>query len=103
MRANGRVLLVLGGFGVVAVMTAATALAAPSWRGKAVAAGGAVDAISCASAGNCAAGGADNSGAFVQSEKKGKWGTAIDLPGMTLGSVSSISCASAGNCAAGGY
>lgn len=103
MSANGRALSVLGGIGVVAVMTAAAAFAATSWHGKAVRAGGNVSSISCTSAGNCAAGGANNSGAFVQNEKKGVWRAAVDLPGTVGGSVASISCTPAGNCAAGGY
>src|SRR6266516_3633683 len=74
--------------------------------------------MSCASAGNCAAVGyyADrhhHRQGFVAVERHGRWGTAIEVPGLaalntggTAGSsaaVSSVSCASAGNCAAGGY
>jgi hypothetical protein len=69
--------------------------------------------VSCASAGNCSAGGtyADGSGhqqAFVVSERNGAWGKAIEVPGSgTLNKggnavVGSVSCASAGNCSAGG-
>jgi hypothetical protein len=69
--------------------------------------------VSCASAGNCAAGGfyTDGSGraqAFVVSERNGTWGTAIEVPGsgaLNKGGFAfagSVSCASAGNCAAGG-
>ena len=76
-------------------------------------AGGAeVTAVSCASAGNCAAGGGygGQSGGqgFVASERDGVWGPAIEVPGLGAlnkggdASVSSVSCASAGNCAAGG-
>ena len=72
-----------------------------------------VNSVSCASAGNCAAGGlyTDRSGhqqAFVVSEGNGTWGKAIEVPASgTLNaggdaSVKSVSCASAGNCAAGG-
>ena len=71
-----------------------------------------VTSVSCASAGNCAAGGSyhiDSSSslqAFVASETNGTWGAAIEVPGSgALGgsaSVASVSCASAGNCAAGG-
>jgi hypothetical protein len=75
---------------------------------------GAATSVSCASAGNCAAGGFYTDGsnhqqAFVASEKNGTWHTAIEVPGSgTLNawgyaSVESVSCASAGNCAAGGY
>src|SRR5215472_6304652 len=68
--------------------------------------------VSCASPGNCAAGGSysDSSGnaqAFVASEVNGTWHAAIDVPGAILNQggaqVSSLSCASAGNCAAGGF
>jgi hypothetical protein len=76
--------------------------------------GGTLNAVSCASPGNCAAGGdyANRSGhlqAFVVSEKNGSWGTAIEVPrsgALNAGGsaeVASLSCASAGNCAAGGF
>jgi hypothetical protein len=69
--------------------------------------------VSCASAGNCAAGGFYSDGsfhaqAFVVSEHNGTWGTAIEVPGsgaLNKGGyalIESVSCASAGNCAAGG-
>ncbi len=73
---------------------------------------GATNSISCASAGNCAAGGTNlssrNLSAFVVSAKNGRWGAAQDLigegnvPPTGQAQVFSISCASAGNCAAGG-
>jgi hypothetical protein len=76
--------------------------------------------VSCASPGNCAAGGdyqqnsshpyAVTSGdGFVVSERNGRWGRAIEVPGLAAlnkrryAEVSSVSCASAGNCAAGGF
>jgi len=73
-----------------------------------------VTSVSCASAGNCAAGGnyADALGrmqAFVASERNGRWGKAIEVPGsgtlnaLGLARVTSVSCGSAGNCAAGGF
>jgi len=72
-----------------------------------------VVSVSCATAGDCAAGGSykrsGNSQAFVVSEANGSWGNAIEVPGAaTLNSggdarVNSVSCATAGNCAAGGY
>ena len=79
-------------------------------------AGGAeVTAVSCASAGNCAAGGdyTDRRGnvqGFVASERDGVWGRAIEVPGLGALNVggdafvdfNSVSCGSAGNCAAGG-
>ncbi|HEV2240004.1 MAG TPA: hypothetical protein VGR98_03095, partial [Streptosporangiaceae bacterium] len=72
-----------------------------------------VASVSCASAGNCAAGGfyTDGSGhlqGFVVSQTNGTWRTAIEVPGLgTLNKggvavVNSVSCRSAGNCAAGG-
>ncbi len=67
------------------------------------------NSVSCASAGNCAAGGwyRDSSGtlqAFVVSESNGTWGTAINVPGTAGGgAVWSVSCARAGNCRAGGW
>jgi hypothetical protein len=70
--------------------------------------------VSCAAAGNCAAGGSytDPSGhfqAFVVNEVNGVWRTAKEVPGTaalnTGGSAdtSSVSCAAAGNCSAGGF
>jgi len=91
-----------------------TAIEVPG-SGALNAGGGAeVNSMSCASAGNCAAGGdyTDGSGhgqAFVVSERNGTWGTAIGVPGsgaLNAGGdarVESVSCASAGNCAAGGF
>jgi hypothetical protein len=72
-----------------------------------------INAVSCASAGNCSAGGyyrdgAHNYQAFVVSRVNGTWHTAIEVPGTaTLNSggdtrVITLSCAPAGNCAAGG-
>ena len=70
--------------------------------------------VSCASAGNCATvgdyrdGGGHQQG-FVVSEQHGRWGTAIEVPGLgelnkgRNAQVLSVSCASPGNCAAGGY
>jgi hypothetical protein len=73
-----------------------------------------ITSVSCASAGNCAAGGyyTDGSGhthAFVVSETNGTWRRAIEVPGMATllnlaggAGVNSVSCTSAGNCLAGG-
>jgi hypothetical protein len=69
--------------------------------------------VSCASAGNCSAGGSytDPSGneqAFVVNEVSGIWRTAKEVPGTAAlntggaAPTSSVSCASAGNCSAGG-
>ena len=73
-----------------------------------------VESVSCASAGNCSAGGTyeDSSGnvqGLVVNEVKGTWGNAIEVPGSGSlnadgdATVESVSCASAGNCSAGGF
>jgi hypothetical protein len=70
-------------------------------------------AVSCASAGNCTAGGAYEDAsvdrwAFVVSETGGKWGTAIQVPGTAAlnkggnAEIVSVSCVTAGNCTVGG-
>src|SRR5216683_3131817 len=72
--------------------------------------GAIVDTVSCASAGNCSAGGTYDYGgynaAFLVSEKNGVWGQGINVPGLSKVArdayLTSVSCASAGNCAAGG-
>jgi hypothetical protein len=72
-----------------------------------------VRSVSCASPGNCAAGGwyidaRDHSQGYVAVETNGVWGMAIEVPGLESlnkdgdASVDSVSCAPAGNCAAGG-
>ena len=76
-----------------------------------------INSVSCASAGNCGAGGyyASRSGsggltyqAFVVGEKDGTWGTAVKVPGTAAinkggnAGINSVSCAAAGNCSAGG-
>src|SRR5258706_375301 len=72
-----------------------------------------VGPVSCASAGNCAAGGFyyDGGGfqAFVAGEANGTWHAAIEVPGTATlnqgGSarVAAVSCPSVGNCTAGGF
>jgi hypothetical protein len=73
-----------------------------------------VNSVSCASAGNCVAGGgyrdsASHDQAFVASEVNGTWHPAIEVPGTATlntggnASVSSVSCGSPGNCVAGGF
>src|SRR6266851_4926350 len=69
--------------------------------------GAQVTSVSCASAGNCAAGGQYDYGgynaAFLASEKNGAWGKVISVPGvLPIEAVRSVSCASAGSCVAGG-
>jgi len=72
-----------------------------------------VNSVSCASVGSCAAGGfyLDRHGhrqGFVADERNGRWGTAIEVPGLGAlntggpAGVNSVSCASPGSCAAGG-
>jgi hypothetical protein len=69
-----------------------------------------VYSVSCASSGNCAAGGDydyDYNFGFVASQKNGAWGKAINPPGLgalafRFSDVLSVACASAGNCAAAG-
>jgi hypothetical protein len=71
-----------------------------------------ITSVSCASAGNCAAGGfytnASGHQAFVVSEQGGIWGTAIEVPGTAArnighdAQITSVSCAP-GGCAAGGW
>jgi len=72
-----------------------------------------VTSVSCASAGNCSAGGiytdsSGNSQAFVVSEVTGTWRKAEEVPGLAalnqggFAEVTSVSCARAGDCGAGG-
>jgi hypothetical protein len=71
------------------------------------------DHISCATAGNCGAGGTyqDSQGevhAFVASEKNGTWGNAIEVPGTAaldtneFIDLEAISCTTPGDCTASG-
>ena len=73
-----------------------------------------IASVSCASAGNCSAGGLyrDSSGhrqALVVSQTGGTWHTAIEVPGSAAlnqggnAGIPSASCGSAGNCSAGGH
>jgi hypothetical protein len=41
-----------------------------------------VQAVSCASAGNCAAAGYAYGQGFVVSERNGRWGQAAEIPGL---------------------
>ena len=72
-----------------------------------------VTSVSCRAAGACAAGGFYTDGsndyqAFVVTETRGRWGHAIEVPGVAaLGSgeyaeVNSVSCGAPGACVAGG-
>lgn len=72
-----------------------------------------VTSVSCASAGNCAAGGSYldasfHAHGFVLTEQNGRWSRAIEVPGLAAlrpryASINAVSCAPAGGCAAGGY
>ena len=73
-----------------------------------------VNSVSCASPGNCAAGGvyadaARHGQAFVANEVNGTWEKAQEVPGtatlnaLGVAGLSSVSCTSAGNCSAGGF
>jgi hypothetical protein len=69
--------------------------------------GAAVDSISCASEGNCTAGGYDTTAsgaiqAIVLTEHDGRWGRKSAVLGNP-GQVISVSCSAPGSCAAGGY
>jgi hypothetical protein len=71
--------------------------------------GAQVNSVSCASAGNCAAGGfyADSSGSqqpFVANETAGTWDQAVEVPGVAAagGALESLSCPAAGDCTAVG-
>jgi hypothetical protein len=72
-----------------------------------------VGSVSCASPGNCAAGGGytdrhHHAQGFVAVERNGRWGTAVELPGLGalaggLGAeVDQVACGAAGRCVAAG-
>src|SRR5262249_15589284 len=72
----------------------------------------AINSVSCASAGNCTAGGSYTSSsggrtrvlAFVISETNGTWGTVQQVASaFKVSVINSVSCASSGNCTAAGY
>ena len=76
--------------------------------------GAGISSVSCATAGNCSAGGSyadsfNNSQAMVVTETNGVWGTAQKVPGSVAlnkggnAQVNSVSCATAGNCSAVGF
>ena len=100
--------------------TAVTATRAAAWRaaetipGQADLADTQIASLSCASAGNCGAGGyytgsSDRQQAFVASQVNGVWRPAEEVPGLAAlnvggrATVLSVSCGSAGNCGAVGY
>ena len=79
-------------------------------RHSAVLPGGIVTSVSCASSGNCSAGGYYGTGstqAFIVNETHGTWGKAEAVPGLAAlnrgnAEVSSVSCTAVGDCTAGG-
>jgi hypothetical protein len=88
-----------------------TAIEVPGTATLAKDGGVVVQSVSCASAGNCTAGGsyqAVKQQAWVASETNGTWGAAIEVPGTGVlnqggqAGTSSVSCASWGGCAIGG-
>ena len=125
MRRRGVVVFVAGAAVLLGTgcAQAAAARAAGSWgRANEVPSLGAlnkggnadISSVSCASPGNCSAGGYYTDGGghqqgFVVSEQNGRWGKAIEVPGLgelnkgRNAQVLSVSCAAPGNCAAGGY
>lgn len=73
-------------------------------------------ALSCSSPGNCAAGGwysvrldAETQQGLVMSEARGRWGPALEVPGLAAlnqavrGTVTAVKCYSRGGCVAVGY
>src|SRR5437764_369020 len=117
---------ILGIIGVLCVGSASFAALPPQWSAAIEVPGTAAlnvggydgayadtEAVSCATPGNCAAGGGyfdatGTSQAFVVNETNGTWGTAIEVPGtssLNTGNAArtySVSCGTAGNCAAVG-
>lgn len=115
---------VLAGYGQSAGAGAAVRMAGGSWGrvievpglgalNTAPHAGAEVDAVSCASAGSCEAGGGYSARhaqqGFAVAERNGRWAKAAGLPGLTAlngggyAGVLAVSCTSAGNCTAGGH
>jgi hypothetical protein len=90
-----------------------TAEKVPGTRSSSKAGQAEIHSLSCASAGNCSAGGQTGAQyyqhAFVVSATNGTWGTAEQVPGLAAlnqgkdAAVDSVSCATAGDCSAGGY
>ena len=74
---------------------------------------GDLESVSCSSPGNCSAGGSyldgnDNYQAFVVTQRHGRWGQAIEVPGSArlnaggIAQIESVSCTGVGDCSAGG-
>src|SRR5690242_16865878 len=97
-----------GGVAVPPAGLCGRAVEVPGLSALATGPGAEVNSVSCASAGNCAAGGdyTDRGGhdqGFVVGERNGRWGAAIEVPGLAalnvggFAQVMSVSCGSAGN------
>jgi hypothetical protein len=91
-----------------------TSLGLQDWRLLNSGGGADIDSVSCASAGNCTAGGyytdaSQGRQAFVSDETGGTWGTPEEVPGTAelnaagSANVESVSCASVGNCSVAGF
>jgi hypothetical protein len=91
-----------------------TAVEAPGTAALNTGGSASISSVSCASAGNCSAGGGYVDGsshgqAFVINETGGSWSQAKEVPGTAalnqggIATINSVSCRSAGNCSAGGY
>jgi hypothetical protein len=90
-----------------------TAQALPGLAALNLGGSAAFDSISCATPGNCSAGGSyaaksTHPQAFVVSQANGVWGSAEEVPGTAAlnagrAATASVSCATPGNCSAGGY
>jgi hypothetical protein len=111
-----------GAIGGVAGNSAETFVASEingTWRTADALPGGVnADAISCASSGNCVAGGIYYNGggefqlysqAFILTELNGTWGSPQPVPGLAglnigqAAEIESVSCSAPGDCGAGGY
>jgi hypothetical protein len=117
MRRLGSLSFVLVVLAAMAVTILPATAAVAGW-GKALAIDGPggtssrIWAISCASPGNCSAGGsypaAGGQEAFVVTETKGVWGKPVEVPGLARLNTGhyaitiALSCAAAGDCTAGG-
>jgi len=81
---------------------------------RALGTGAGIASLSCTAAADCAVGGLYNKifageSVFVASERNGRWGKALELPGFTsmlnqtgFADFAAVSCYSAGNCVTGG-
>jgi hypothetical protein len=111
--------ILLAGLTAASPAAAATAPAAGSWGRafgvpglRALGGDAEVSLVSCPAAGSCTVAGSYQDGrkaqGFVASERHGRWGQAIAIPGLRRlnaggnAEIGSLSCVSPGNCAVGG-